>query len=341
MACGLPNFANLKRKLLLQLSGRLALGSVGRDLSEIDVGTFDAVWSKAHPADRRDALQNVMPQRGPGPPGYYALSELIKRETFRLVINYNIDTYLEDALHSVGCHNFLLLINGCHEDTFVKQSLEKPRLRTILKTHGDYRHGFYAFTGNEMLDCSQRLSPILPELTKRDLLIVGYSGNDYPFMRTVDCTNHGGTIWFANPSPPPDYLKHIMEIRGSSENIIPAGFDDFFRSLEALLRRHSADKLSAPKETTDSTTASAKVIMLNKLGLHARSAAMIVKIANRFKCNVFVEANGARVNAKSILALLMLAIQPKAEIIIMAEGQDAKQAVEEIKVLFARRFDVE
>jgi phosphocarrier protein len=77
----------------------------------------------------------------------------------------------------------------------------------------------------------------------------------------------------------------------------------------------------------------------NKLGMHARPAAQFVKVANRYRCNVFVEKDGEKVNGKSIMGLMMLAAGPGSKVIVYAEGQDASQALAEIEQLFKRKFD--
>jgi phosphocarrier protein len=81
------------------------------------------------------------------------------------------------------------------------------------------------------------------------------------------------------------------------------------------------------------------LLVSNKLGIHARPAAMFVKTANRFACNIFVEKDGEKVNGKSIMGLMMLAAGPGSKITVHAEGQDAGQAVSEIEALLKRKFD--
>ena len=79
----------------------------------------------------------------------------------------------------------------------------------------------------------------------------------------------------------------------------------------------------------------------NKLGIHARPAAMFVKTANRFHCDIFVEKDGERVNGKSIMGLMMLAAGPGSTVTVHAQGQDASQALAEIETLIRRKFDEE
>ena len=84
-----------------------------------------------------------------------------------------------------------------------------------------------------------------------------------------------------------------------------------------------------------------ELVILNKLGIHARPAAMFVKIANRFTCDVFVEKDGERVNGKSIMGLMMLAAGPGSKLLLLADGADASKAVHELEALIKRKFDEE
>ena len=83
------------------------------------------------------------------------------------------------------------------------------------------------------------------------------------------------------------------------------------------------------------------LMVSNKLGIHARPAAMFVKTANRFSCDIFVEKDGETVNGKSIMGLMMLAAGPGSKLIVHAQGQDASQALTELETLLKRKFDEE
>jgi phosphocarrier protein len=76
----------------------------------------------------------------------------------------------------------------------------------------------------------------------------------------------------------------------------------------------------------------------NELGIHARSAAMIVEVSNRYKAKICLEKDGSQVNAKSILGILTLGCPKGSRIIIRAEGIDAEEAVEELGRLIENKF---
>jgi phosphocarrier protein len=86
---------------------------------------------------------------------------------------------------------------------------------------------------------------------------------------------------------------------------------------------------------------SKELTVQNKLGIHARPAAMFVKTASRFACEIMVEKDGETVNGKSIMGLMMLAAGPGSKLTLHATGNDAQDAVTEIEALLQRKFDEE
>lgn len=76
----------------------------------------------------------------------------------------------------------------------------------------------------------------------------------------------------------------------------------------------------------------------NKLGLHARPSAQLTQVAGRYESEVFIAKNGRRVNAKSIMGVMMLAAGPGSTVTVDAEGPDEQQALEAIGALIASGF---
>jgi phosphocarrier protein len=79
----------------------------------------------------------------------------------------------------------------------------------------------------------------------------------------------------------------------------------------------------------------------NKLGLHARAAALLVKNANRFVSEVILEKDGLEVNGKSIMGILMLAATKGSRITLKVEGKDANQAIQILGKLIENKFGEE
>ncbi len=77
----------------------------------------------------------------------------------------------------------------------------------------------------------------------------------------------------------------------------------------------------------------------NKMGIHARPAAMIVRVTTKFPGDVFFEKDDEQVNGKSIMGLMMLAAGRGSTIHVSARGPGAGQLVKDLEELFARKFD--
>jgi len=76
----------------------------------------------------------------------------------------------------------------------------------------------------------------------------------------------------------------------------------------------------------------------NRLGLHARAAAVFVKKANEYQADVWVEKDGTKVNGKSIMGLLMLACPLGSMIIVKVDGADERAAFEDLRALVEDGF---
>jgi len=83
----------------------------------------------------------------------------------------------------------------------------------------------------------------------------------------------------------------------------------------------------------------ASTTISNKLGLHARASAKLTKLAGSFKSDVFMSRNDRRVNAKSIMGVMMLAAGLGAQIRLRADGPDEEAAMSTMVDLFERKFD--
>jgi len=83
---------------------------------------------------------------------------------------------------------------------------------------------------------------------------------------------------------------------------------------------------------------SAQTTIVNKLGLHARASAKLTQIASAFQCEIWLSRNGRRVNAKSIMGVMMLAAGRGALVTVEAEGADSEAAVGALLKLIADKF---
>ena len=79
----------------------------------------------------------------------------------------------------------------------------------------------------------------------------------------------------------------------------------------------------------------------NRLGLHARAAALLVKTANRFASEITLEKDGVEVNGKSIMGILMLAASKGTKVTLKVNGKDSTQAIETLGKLIENKFGEE
>jgi phosphocarrier protein len=99
--------------------------------------------------------------------------------------------------------------------------------------------------------------------------------------------------------------------------------------------------LSRKKSPTDAGRCAREVVIQNRNGLHARPAAMLVKVSSRFRAEIWIEKDGERVNGKSIMGLMMLAAGKGSKLQLIAEGTDADRAIDELQSLIESRFGEE
>ncbi len=83
---------------------------------------------------------------------------------------------------------------------------------------------------------------------------------------------------------------------------------------------------------------SREIVVTNKLGVHARPAGMIVDITGKSKSDITLEYEGTKVNAKSILNVMMLAITPGSTVKFIASGEDEEQVLDQLEQLFRENF---
>lgn len=84
-----------------------------------------------------------------------------------------------------------------------------------------------------------------------------------------------------------------------------------------------------------------QMVIVNKLGLHARAATQLVQLANRFDAKVILKQGEKSASANSVLGLMMLESSQGKEVVVISEGKDAEPALEAIEKLIAERFNEE
>lgn len=96
--------------------------------------------------------------------------------------------------------------------------------------------------------------------------------------------------------------------------------------------------MAPPADSTADDVHAIDIVVSNKLGLHARASAKLTQLASRYESDIHIARNGRRVNAKSIMGVMMLAAGKGTTVTVDAQGRDALPALENIKALFDQRF---
>jgi len=86
---------------------------------------------------------------------------------------------------------------------------------------------------------------------------------------------------------------------------------------------------------------SQEITVDNKLGLHARPSALLVKAATKYRSEFFIEKDGMKINGKSIMGVMMLAAEYKSKLVLIADGVDEQYLLDEISSMFHSRFGEE
>ncbi|HOK39489.1 MAG TPA: HPr family phosphocarrier protein [bacterium] len=84
-----------------------------------------------------------------------------------------------------------------------------------------------------------------------------------------------------------------------------------------------------------------EVEVINKMGLHARAAAKLVQLTNRFKSDIIISLNDLQINGKSIMGIMLLAATKGTKLNISINGDDAEEMMKSIKELFENKFGEE
>lgn len=82
----------------------------------------------------------------------------------------------------------------------------------------------------------------------------------------------------------------------------------------------------------------AKYIIGNSLGIHARPAAEIAKVASQFKSDINLSSNDKKANAKSLLMIMAMGVKNGQELVVTANGDDEDKAIEALNLLFSNNF---
>jgi NAD-dependent SIR2 family protein deacetylase len=200
---------------------------------------FNQLWRGSTDAHRGRLLEPYLNQRPSS--GYQKLAELMRLDFFDVVITFNFDRLLEQALDDAGFRDYRTLIRGETEPEAIAKLLAAPKPRVkILKMHGSVQSAdLFLFAREEMLNYPPDLERLVDDLTSRDIIICGYAFSDNCVIRAFNPSKNSGAIYYVNPSGAVPGIKGFLTARRSQDKVIAGDlfgrFDEFFAALHQEL----------------------------------------------------------------------------------------------------------
>lgn len=243
MSSGVPPTQSILQQLVDQYGSDIA----GGDLA----ARFDKLWKRSSRDERGMLLKPFLATLGLRPsPGYGALARLVQAGYFDLVVTFNFDDLVEQALEAAGFKDLKLVLRGETEREEIPRLIRKPPARfTLFKLHGSlHSTDTFLFTYEEMANYPLDIHSLVAEVTSRPIIVCGYAFNDLCVMKAFSST--GEAVYCVNPSGAPPNLRAILASRQSSERVIDGElgkFDSFFAALEEELQARQEAKPQRPK----------------------------------------------------------------------------------------------
>jgi SIR2-like domain len=200
---------------------------------------FDELWTQLSPDDRGLYLDEFLTV--PLSPGYKTLAKLIEEEYIDVILTFNFDTLVEDALREQKIEA-KVLIHEETEDNLIQKLLDgrEPRVK-VFKLHGGRGSADFKFTTQEMLEYPEPIHTIVRNITGRNIIVCGYGFQDNCVIKAFATT--GGYVVCVNPGGVPTPLRGYLTNRRSQQWSFKATFDEFFDKLHEELHPAPARQL--------------------------------------------------------------------------------------------------
>jgi len=326
MALGVPDFDTMRRWASLIMT-RGMQSWTDDDLAAAPLHEFDRLWESSSREMKYQILSQWMSRNTSFLEAYDWLAQLVQAGYFSRFVTYNFDTYLEQALHSVGIEDVIVLVNGKDPVDHITRMTAARGERWILKTHGDHPHRIYALSQREIIEFGEQCRELLTRLTAGPIVVIGYSARDADFIRSLSFAETGGEIWFVNPSPPSAAMQAAMDRRQSGENWLQLGFSTFLMTVFYQLQPVAEKQLQRSRFRVPNHVAEQTVVAAIPGGLHGAPAGRFVALLRRFDSEIRISAKGMTVDGKSVMGVMMLGIEHGSEVTVHVDGSDAQEAL--------------
>jgi len=137
------------------------------------------------------------------------------------------------------------------------------------------------------------------------------------------------------------FNSHTLSLDALAEAAVEGGQQGIIRCPQLGTKAPVAATATVTSKSTPGPLIERDIEIINKLGLHARASAKLVTLASKFTADVRLRKDGREVSAKSILNIIMLAAGIGSRLTLIAEGEDAAHAIEELTALVADKFGEE
>jgi len=192
---------------------------------------FDLLWEQLSPDDRGLYLKEHL-EVGLTP-GYHTLAKLIEEEYIDVILTFNFDKLVEDALLEKKVEA-KVIIHDETEDDKIQKLLDnrEPRVK-LFKLHGGQGSADFKFTTREMLEYPEPIHSIVRNITARNIIVCGYGFQDNCVIKAFATT--GGYVVCVNPGGVPFPLRGYLTNRRSQQWGFAVTFDEFFETLYNIL----------------------------------------------------------------------------------------------------------
>lgn len=199
---------------------------------------FDQLWKRMSDEDRGAVLRPYLKMQPS--PGYGLLAQLIEEKYVDVILTFNYDNLVEQALRAIHFADFKVIVRGETRDEEMQKLVDarEPRVK-LVKLHGSVQSSdHFLFTTHEMSQYPSPIHALVGNITANALIVCGYAFNDTCVVRAF--AGAGETIVCVDPAGVPRPLRGFLPDRRSEGLAVEAKFDPFLEELHRELHQPQA-----------------------------------------------------------------------------------------------------